>query len=243
MKNPTAAAVIIGNELLSGRTADANINIIARRMNDIGIRLAEVRIIADVEEDIVSTVTKLKKKYSYVITTGGIGPMHDDITVPCIAKVFGVEMVENQQVLVILNRNTVGKTKASTRKTAMYPKGAQILPAPDATTPGFYIGNVFVLAGISSIMQIMLEGAIPLMKQGEQFYSHSIDVILQENMLCEGLSQVQEQFSNVEIGSYPFRTGNQYGTSLVVRGTNQKVIDTAFHHLEKFLKEINAPVR
>ncbi|MDD9911511.1 MAG: competence/damage-inducible protein A [Alphaproteobacteria bacterium] len=242
MTNPTAAALIIGNELLSGRTADANLNVIARRLSDVGVHLQEARFVRDDDAEIVETLNQLREKYTYVFTTGGIGPTHDDITAACVAKAFGVSLVRDDDTVRMLKGRGKPTTEA-TFKMADFPEGAELIRLPDGIPPAFYIGNVFALAGIPNVMRMMLEGAIPLLQQGEEIHTLSVDALVPENKISASFGVVQEQFPDVELGSYPFKTADKYGTSLVVRGTNRKKVETAFGQVQKFLQEIEAPTR
>lgn len=235
----TAAMVVIGNEILSGRTQDANINTLARRLTDCGIDLQEVRVIPDNEAMIVDTVNTLRAAHTYVFTTGGIGPTHDDITVSSIAKAFGVAVVRHTAVESMLkNRPNAATNTEATFKMADYPAGAELLPTEENIPPGCYLGNVFMLAGVPRIMADMLESAVPLLEQGQRFFSQTVDAMLPESKISAPLSAVQDMFPQVEIGSYPFKSGNTYGTSLVVRGRDEHVVSTAFGEVEKFVRAL-----
>ena len=241
--SPTAAVIIIGNEILSGRTADVNLNAIARRLMDVGVQLKEARFVRDEKDAIITTVNALRVGHDYVFTTGGIGPTHDDITVESVAEAFSVPVSSNAKVADMLKRTRGSKFNNATLKMALYPEGAQLIPTPEPAPPGFCMGNVYVLAGVPSIMQDMLEGVIPLLDQGAEIHSESVDVLLGESQISEPLAEVQTHFQDVEIGSYPFRAGEKYGTSLVVRGVSRKSVDSAFAHVKSFLEKMNAPVR
>lgn len=242
--SPTAAIILIGNELLSGRTADANMNFLARRLNDIGIKLQEVRVIRDDVETIVKTVNTVRKNYDYIFTTGGIGPTHDDMTTTAIAQAFGVELDRSERIVHAFQQALPPeKLTEATYKMADYPVGAEIIPTPVTPAPGFRLGNVFVMAGIPTICQAMFEAALPLLEQGEQVYSKSVDVLMGESLVSKDLAEVQDHYPELEIGSYPFRAGDRYGTSLVVRGTNQSQVNEALAAVEQFLDSLGAERR
>ncbi len=243
--SPTAAVLIIGNEILSGRTQDVNLNAIARRLEDIGIGLSEARVVADDANAIVEAVNTLRNKYTYLFTTGGIGPTHDDITTACVAQALEVPIERNQDILAMLKRTRGDNFREATGKMADYPAGAdvQLIRAPDGVPPGYRIANVFVLAGVPSIMQAMLEAVLPLLAQGAPVYSESVDVMMGESAVADHLRQVQDKFPKLDIGSYPFRTDNVVGTSVVTRGTNAEDVKLAHSIILRGLEQLGAPVR
>tara|TARA_B100000700_G_scaffold184187_1_gene203139 strand:- start:150 stop:866 length:717 start_codon:yes stop_codon:yes gene_type:complete len=217
-----AALIIIGNEILSGRTQDQNLSYLANWLNEIGIQLSEVRVIRDEEEVIVKTVNYLRETYSYVFTTGGIGPTHDDITSLSIAKAFDVELEVNDKALSILKEYYKDSELTDARmKMTMIPKGAELVENPVSKAPGFKMENVFVMAGIPSIMQGMLEGAKKHLKGGDIIKSTSVDVFTPESNIAEELAELQNNYPDVEIGSYPFSKENRFGTSLVLRSEDE----------------------
>ena len=217
-----ASLIIIGNEILSGRTQDKNLSYLATWLNEIGIQLSEVRVIRDNEDEIIDTVNTLRKKYDYVFTTGGIGPTHDDITSESIAKAFGVPLEINPDALGILREYYKDSELTEARmKMTKIPKGAELVENPVSKAPGFKIDNVFVMAGIPKIMQGMLEGAKSHLSGGKPVQSDSIDVFMPESFIAEELSNLQDQFKDVEIGSYPVVKDGKYGTSLVMRSVNE----------------------
>ena len=217
-----ASLIIIGNEILSGRTQDKNLSYLANWLNEIGIQLSEVRVIRDNEDEIIDTVNTLRKKYDYVFTTGGIGPTHDDITSESIAKAFGVPLEINSGALGILREYYKDSELTEARmKMTKIPKEAELVENPVSKAPGFKIDNVFVMAGIPKIMQGMLEGAKSHLSGGKPVQSDSIDVFMPESFIAEELSNLQDQFKDVEIGSYPFVKDGKYGTSLVMRSANE----------------------
>ncbi len=243
MKSPTAAVILIGNELLSGRTEDANLNYIARRMTDVGIQLQEARVIRDEIDIIVETLNELRTKYSYVFTTGGIGPTHDDITVRSVAKAFDLKIERNDRVATDIRLTLGNKFTEASLKMADFPVGARLIHNNKSSAPGFNIGNVYVMAGIPNYMQVMLEACIPLLEQGDPIYSKSIDVLAGEGMLSGAFGDVQNKYPLLELGSYPFKHGENNATSLVVRGTDSGLVDKAFADITHMLEELGVNVR
>ena len=232
-----ASLIIIGNEILSGRTQDKNLSYLANWLNEIGIQLSEVRVIRDEEEIIVETVNHLRSVYDYVFTTGGIGPTHDDITSLCIAKAFGVELEVNSGALSILKEYYKdGELTDARMKMTMMPKGSELIENPISRAPGFKMENVFILAGIPSIMQGMLEGARKYLKGGDIVKSKSIDVFTPESTVADVLTNLQKKYSDVEIGSYPFSRDNRFGTSLVMRSSDLTKLDACDTELKDLMK-------
>ena len=220
-----AALIIIGNEILSGRTQDQNLSYLANWLNEIGIQLSEVRVIRDEEEVIVNTVNYLRENYDYLFTTGGIGPTHDDITSLSIAKAFDVELEVNDKALSILKEYYKDSELTDARmKMTMIPKGAELVENPVSKAPGFKMQNVFVMAGIPSIMQGMLEGAKKHLKGGGIIKSTSIDIFTPESNIAEELAELQNNYPDVEIGSYPFSKERRFGTSLVLRSEDELLL-------------------
>ena len=236
-----AALIIIGNEILSGRTQDKNLSYLANWLNEIGIQLSEVRVIRDEEEIIIETVNYLKKTYSYVFTTGGIGPTHDDITSLSIARAFNVDLEVNDKALSILKEYYKDSELTDARiKMTMIPKGAELVDNPISKAPGFKIENVFVMAGIPSIMQGMLEGARKHLKGGDVVKSTSIDVFTPESNVADELSKLQNKYIDVEIGSYPFSKENRFGTSLVLRSIDEESLERCRLELLKMVDKFKS---
>ena len=232
-----ASLIIIGNEILSGRTQDKNLSYLANWLNEIGIQLSEVRVIRDEEEIIVETVNHLRSVYDYVFTTGGIGPTHDDITSLCIAKAFGVDLEVNSGALSILKEYYKdGELTDARMKMTMMPKGSELIENPISRAPGFKMENVFILAGIPSIMQGMLEGARKYLKGGDVVKSKSIDIFTPESSVADVLTNLQKKYTDVEIGSYPFSRDNRFGTSLVMRSSNLTKLDACDTELKDLMK-------
>ena len=234
-----AALIIIGNEILSGRTKDKNLAYLAEWLNEIGIQLYEVRVIRDDENEIIDCVNLLRRKYNYVFTTGGIGPTHDDITTESIAKAFNVELETNPEALKILQSYyKEGELNEARLKMTLLPKGAELVENPVTKAPGFKMENVFVMAGIPSIMQGMLEGAKIFLKIGNKMTSKSIDVFMPESYVAEELSKIQDNYPEVEIGSYPFNKEGQFGTSLVMRSANLNTLELCASDVTKMVKKL-----
>ena len=234
-----ASLIIIGNEILSGRTHDKNLPYLASWLNEIGIQLTEVRVIRDEEEEIIATVNLLRQKYNYVFTTGGIGPTHDDITSKSIAKAFNVELEINAQALAILKEYYKDSELTEARmKMTKIPKGAELVENPVSKAPGFKMENVFVMAGIPKIMQGMLEGAKIHLSGGEPIRSVSVDVFLPESSIAEKLSNLQNKFKDVEIGSYPFVKDGKYGTSLVMRSSDNVKLSDCKSQMELMISKL-----
>ena len=234
-----AALIIIGNEILSGRAKDKNLAYLAEWLNEIGIQLYEVRVIRDDEKEIIDCVNLLRKKFDYVFTTGGIGPTHDDITTESIAKAFDVELETNPEALKILQGYyKKGDLNEARLKMTLLPKGAQLVENPVTKAPGFKMDNVFVMAGIPSIMQGMLEGARVFLEIGTKMSSKSIDVFMPESFVATELSQIQDNYLNVEIGSYPFNKDGKFGTSLVMRSADLEALDRCEIEVAEMIKKL-----
>ena len=234
-----AALIIIGNEILSGRTKDKNLAYLAEWLNEIGIQLYEVRVIRDDEDEIIDCVNLLRKKFDYVFTTGGIGPTHDDITTESIAKAFDVELETNPDALKILQGYyKKGDLNEARLKMTLLPIGAELVENPVTKAPGFKMDNVFVMAGIPSIMQGMLEGARVFLETGTKMSSKSIDVFMPESFVATELSQIQDNYLNVEIGSYPFNKDGKFGTSLVMRSTDLAALDRCENEVAEMIKKL-----
>nr|WP_144295180.1 molybdopterin-binding protein [Rhodoligotrophos appendicifer] len=224
----TAAVLVIGDEILSGRTKDKNLGYIAEYLTRIGIDVGEARVVADVEEDIVAAVNALRNRYTYVFTTGGIGPTHDDITADAIARAFDVEISINQAAVdMLLERMRREDLNEARLRMARIPHGATLIANPVSKAPGFRIGNVFVMAGVPSVMQAMLDQVAPTLETGTPLLSATVEVREKEGDVAAPLRQIQEEHGEVQIGSYPFYEGEVYGTRIVVRGRDQLQVDGA----------------
>jgi molybdenum cofactor synthesis domain-containing protein len=215
----TAAVLIIGDEILSGRTQDTNLRDIARYLGVIGVDLAEARTVPDVMDEIVDALNALRARYDYVITTGGIGPTHDDITADAIAQAFGVELEEHPEIMAMMTARWGGELNAARRRMARVPVGGALVKNPVAGPPGFTIGNVFTLAGVPQIMRGMLEDVGPRMRGGRPTVSRTVRVEGSgEGQIAEPLETVAKAHTDMSLGSYPFFGPDGYGSNLVVRG-------------------------
>lgn len=233
-----AALVIIGNEILSGRTADANTPWIAERLTERGILLAEVRIIPDVADVIVGTVNYLREQYDYVFTTGGIGPTHDDITAACVARAFGVDLVRDPEAFRILEEYYGIENLTQPRaKMAMVPAGSTLIPNPVSAAPGFIVGNVYVMAGVPRIMQAMMDHVLNEIRAGKPILSNTVSCGLPESKVAEDLTVLQEKYPDIDIGSYPHYRGGMLGLSVVLRGTNNEHLDLATAEVLQIIKK------
>lgn len=218
----TAALLIIGNEILSGRTQDANLAYIAKGLNDVGIALREARVIPDVEETIIAVVNELRAKHDYLFTTGGIGPTHDDITSECIAKAFGVKWVVHPEAhRHFLNFYQPSELNEARMRMATTPEGASLVYNPVSRAPGFRMANVYVFAGIPRVMQGMFDSIKGELKGGKPVLSRSIGTSLPEGILAKDLGAIQQRYEDIEIGSYPIMRRGAYGVNLVLRGRDE----------------------
>lgn len=241
--NYTACLIIIGNEILSGRTHDKNLPWLAKQLNDKGIRLMEVRVVPDVEATVVATVNECRAKFTYIFTTGGIGPTHDDITSLCIAKAFGVPLLRHPEAEAILTRHyTKDQLNDARLKMADIPQGATLILNPVSAAPGFIIGNVHVMAGVPNIMQAMFDGIKHTLAGGKVMFSHTISVYLPEGTIAAALTAIQNSHPATEIGSYPFVRQGQLGTSLVIRSTDKGEIASVKAELLSALSQLNGEV-
>jgi len=237
----TAAVVVIGNEILSGRTKDLNLGYIATGLTEIGVRLIEGRFIPDIEATIVATVNELRAKFDYVFTTGGIGPTHDDITAASISKAFGVPLILHPVAEKLL-RNHYGPENITEARMRMAhtPEGAELIDNPVSIAPGFRIGNVFVLAGVPRICQAMFDGLKGQLKGGDPVLSRTVSGYIGEGVIAKDLGLLQDRHPALEIGSYPFFRQGRFGASFVIRGTDKAEIDGAAVELHAIIKMLGA---
>lgn len=243
MPNPTAALLVIGSEILSGRTVDVNINHIATRLAQQGLTLSEVRIVPDVESTLTTTLTQLRTSYDWLFTTGGIGPTHDDITTACVAASLGLPVERNKAVEhAFLTGPFAARVTPATLRMADFPQGAQLLHQSESLAPGYIVGNIVVMAGVPRVMQAMLEVALPMLPVGLPTYSHSTDVWIAESQIAEGLAAIAAQFPQLDVGSYPFHIQGRHGTSLVVRGTDAEAAQQAHTAIQSLVTRLGAPL-
>ena len=214
----TAAILVIGDEILSGRTKDKNIGYIAEYMTNIGIELREVRVVPDVTEEIVAALNALRARYTYVFTTGGIGPTHDDITADSVAAAFGVSIDHDPRAIAMLSeRFPADQLNEARMRMARIPAGADLIANSVSKAPGFNIGNVYVMAGVPSIMQAMLDALAPTLKTGVKILSDTVRAGLREGDIGTALAEVAKAHPEVSIGSYPFFSEAGPDTNVVVR--------------------------
>ncbi len=237
-KKLNASIVVIGNEILSGRTQDVNVLNISNWLNGLGVKLEEVRVIPDVEKVIIKTINELRKKFKYVFTTGGIGPTHDDITSKSIAKAFKVKYSYHPEAFKILkNYYEKGKFNVGRKKMAKTPNRASLIYNPSSAAPGFYIQNVYCLPGVPSILKSMLGGLNNKIIGGNKILSKTLSLRTVESEISIPLEKVQNKYKNLEIGSYPFFQQGKIGVSLVMRSDSQKLIEKCSHDIIKFVKK------
>ena len=238
-----AAIIIIGNEILSGRTQDANSSTIALWLNSLGVKVQEVRVIPDVEDVIVKTINKVRKKNNYVFTTGGIGPTHDDITAKSISKAFNVKYEVNKEAYKILeNYYKQGEFNEGRQKMAWTPSQTKLISNPTSGAPGFIIGNVYCLPGVPSILKSMLGGLNNLISGGKPIVSHTINLRTVESEIAKSLTLVQDSNKDVEIGSYPFFKAGKLGVAIVIRSDEQSKIDICTSQILEFVNKKNIKI-
>ena len=233
-----AAILIIGNEILSGRTQDTNTSTLATWLNSIGVKVNEVRIIPDQEDIIVETLNLLRKSNNYVFTTGGIGPTHDDITAQSVAKAFGLKYELHKEGYKILEAYyQPGEFNEGRQKMIWMPANADLILNPTSGAPGFSVKNVFCLPGVPSIMKSMLGGLKNKIVGGDPILSYTISLNTVESEIANSLTKVQEENQDVEIGSYPFFHAGKLGVSIVLRSENQSKIDQCNSQILKFVSD------
>ncbi len=238
----TAAILVIGDEILSGRTKDKNIGTIADHLTAIGIRLREVRVVADEEADIVAAVNALRERYEYVFTTGGIGPTHDDITADSMAKAFGVAIdVDPRAVAMLRERHGEADLTPARLRMARIPAGAELVDNPVSRAPGFVIGNVIVMAGVPRIMEAMLASVTPHLRTGAKLIAISIHVDAPEGTIAPHLTAAHEEHPDVQMGSYPYFENGRPAVYLVVRATDPQRLEAAAQALEARLGVADLP--
>jgi len=236
-KKVNAAILIIGNEILSGRTQDVNVIFLSRWLNGEGVKVEEVRIIPDIENIIVKNINELRKKFNYVFTTGGIGPTHDDITSQSVAKAFNVGYGYNKKAYKILkNYYKVGEFNVGRKKMAKMPENSQLILNPTSGAPGFIIENVFCLPGVPSILQSMINNLKNKISGGKKILSKTINLRTVESEIATSLAMVQKDCLDVEIGSYPFFKGGKIGVAIVLRSTDNKKMVLSFKKIISFVK-------
>jgi molybdenum cofactor synthesis domain-containing protein len=240
----TAAILVIGDEILSGRTKDKNIGYIAEYMTNIGVDVREVRVVPDIEEEIVTALNHLRNRYTYVFTTGGIGPTHDDITADCVAKAFGVSIdVDPRAKALLLTRIAEKDLNEARLRMARIPAGADLILNKVSAAPGFRIGNVHVMAGVPSIMQAMLDEVAPTLKTGVKLLSETIRANCREGDIGTPLGAIAKEHPDTMIGSYPFNEDGKPNTNIVVRSRDPQKLAAAKAAVEAMLAKVHDGLR
>jgi molybdenum cofactor synthesis domain-containing protein len=235
----TAAVLLIGNELLSGRTQDVNLGFIAKRLAELGITLCEARVVLDIEAEIIAAVRVLSERYTYVFTTGGIGPTHDDITTAAIARAFDCGVHVHPDALSKLQQYYRSEELTPSRlKMAMVPEGSTLIDNPISSAPGFRIANVFVLAGVPPIMRAMFTALEHQLQGGAPILSRTVTAAIGESRLAEGLDAIQRAHSDINIGSYPFVRDGRATASIVLRGRDTKALDAAASEVAALMQSL-----
>ena len=236
--NPTAAMLVIGDEILSGRTRDANMHHLAGQLTEHGIDLTEVRVVSDVAEAIVSALNALRASYDHVFTSGGIGPTHDDITVDAVGAAFGVrvDVRDDARALLQAHYDRQGsELNAARLRMARIPEGATLIDNPVSVAPGFTLGNVHVMAGVPSVFQAMVQSVLPTLTGGQPLLSRTLRMMRGEGDLAGPLGAVAAAHPDISFGSYPFQKDGVYGANLVLRGPDPDALDAAMDALERAL--------
>ena len=236
-KEITAGIIIIGNEVLSGRTKDINTSTLAKWLNSIGIEVKEVRVIPDIESTIIETVNHLRKNFNYIFTTGGIGPTHDDITAESISKAFNIEYGFHKEAYSILEKYyKPGEFNDGRKKMAKMPTTANLILNPTSGAPGFFVENVFCLPGVPSILQSMIGGLNNILVGGDPILNITVSLRTVESEIAQSITEIQNKNKDVEIGSYPFFRAGKLGVSIVLRSPNKKKLDVCNEEILKYVK-------
>ena len=242
-KKVNAIIILIGNEILSGRTQDANVVFLSKWLNELGVRVEEVRVILDEQEVIIKCINEVRKNFKYVFTTGGIGPTHDDITSRSIAKTFNLSYGYNKEAYDILEKYyKPGEFNDGRKKMAKMPDKASLIYNPSSGAPGFIVENVYCLPGVPSILKSMVDGLKNKIKGGKKILSETISVSTVESEIAKPLEDVQNNFSNVEIGSYPFFKSGKVGVSIVMRSTEKNQIEDCAKQIQNFIQQKKIPI-
>ena len=236
----TAAMLVIGDEILSGRTQDANSNYVARQLTAIGIDLKEVRVVGDIEDEIVAALNALRTRYDFVFTSG-IGPTHDDITADAVAKAFGVGIGYHPEAYALLEaRYPKGEFNEARKRMARIPDGGGLIRNSASVAPGFQIGNVFVMAGVPMVMRAMLEEILPRLPRGAPVLAVTISTALPEGTIAQGLADIQKAYPETAIGSYPWVRDGKFGAQLVVRSRDAAMAEAAARDIEALAVKLGA---
>lgn len=237
---PTACLLIIGDEILSGRTQDANLKFFGARLAALGIRLKEARVIPDIADVIVETVNTVRALYTYVFTTGGIGPTHDDITTMCVARAFGRNVVKHPEAVRRLVAFYGHMPNEARLRMADVPDGSgvDLIDNRVSAAPGYRIGNVFVMAGVPSIAQAMFDAAVPMLQRGDPVFSNHVEADVKEGDMAAELTDIQSRYPQVSLGSYPSMRGGTYCTSIVARSTDKAAITRALDEVAALMRKL-----
>ena len=238
MSNPSAAILVIGDEILSGRTRDSNLHFLSCELTKIGIDLQEARIIPDNAKEIINAVKWLSSKYNYLFTSGGIGPTHDDITADCISAAFETEINIREDAFKLLESYYLSQNiefNKSRQRMARIPNGAKLIDNPISVAPGFQLKNVYVMAGVPNIFQSMVQSVIPTLISGEPLLSKSVRIPRGEGEIAGALKKIASDHENVSIGSYPYNDGGKFGTNIVVRGVDKNELKEVAKKLKSTL--------
>ena len=246
MSKITSSILVIGNEILSGRTQDINVQFMANKLSKIGIKLEEVRIIPDIQIQIIDNINLLRKKHNYVFTTGGIGPTHDDITSESVSKAFNRKYIINKEAYKLLESYyTKGKINEGRLKMTKMPEGSKIIKNPLTIAPGFYIENVYVFPGVPIIMQKMFQQVLKKLKSNKPIISKTINTNIYESIIAKSLTRIQNKYNNCEIGSYPrfdFKK-KEANVNIVVSGNSIKNIKSAVNDIITSIKKLGGKVK
>jgi molybdenum cofactor synthesis domain-containing protein len=241
MSVSTAAMLVIGDEILSGRTQDSNSNYVARQLTSLGIDLREVRVVGDLEAEIVAALNALRGRYDFVFTTGGIGPTHDDITADAVAKAFGVGIGYHPDAYAALEaRYPKGEFNDARKRMARIPDGASLIKNGASVAPGFQIENVFVMAGVPMVMRAMMEEVVTRLPRGVTVKSITVSAELPEGAIAAGLADIQKAYPETAIGSYPWYRDGKFGSQLVARSRDGEAVEVAARAIEAMLTALGA---
>ena len=239
----TAGVIIIGNEVLSGRTQDTNLVYMGKQLDALGIKIMEARVIPDIEQTIINTVNQFRETYTYVFTTGGIGPTHDDITSSAIAKTFNVTLEKNAEAVRLLEKYyESGGINEARMKMAHIPEGANLIDNPLSGAPGFQMENVFVMAGVPAIMRLMFDGIIDRLTGGDPIITINVATNIGEGVFAEDLSRLQDEYPDISIGSYPYFRNRKLGVNLVMRSTNVNRLEELKEKLSTILIQLGGKI-
>ena len=237
-KKVNAAIIIIGNEILSGRTQDVNVVNLSTWLNKLGVKVEEVRVIPDLEDSIINTINEVRKNFKYIFTTGGIGPTHDDITSKSISKTFNLNYGKHPEAYKLLEKYYgADNFNKGRKKMAMLPAKAKLILNPSSMAPGFNVENVYCLPGVPSILKSMLGGLTNKIVGGKKILSKTINLRTVESEIAKSLEKVQNKYNTIEIGSYPFFKKGKIGVSIVIRSTEEKLILSCCKEIERFIKK------